>query len=187
MRDNALLRWTLRWRRGVYLPACHALPTSLSWSPSPPCAAACARPPATATRPPAPAAGVAGASTSIEAPPQPVAPDALADSVLVDVRSADSTIQVDARYATPNNFTGAPLPGYEAPRALLRREVAAALARVQARLRTGDMGLRVFDGYRPVRATLAMVDWAERTGRRALLDSGTSPGAAGTISGSRWI
>jgi zinc D-Ala-D-Ala dipeptidase len=132
---------------------------------------ACARPPATATRPPAPVEA-SGASTSIEAPPQPVAPDALADSALVDVRSADSTIQVDARYATPNNFTGAPLPGYEAPRALLRREVAAALARVQARLRTGDMGLRVFDGYRPVRATLAMVDWAERTRRRALLDSG---------------
>ena len=36
----------------------------------------------------------------------------------------------------------------------------------------GRHGLRVFDGYRPVRATLAMVDWAERTGRRALLDSG---------------
>jgi D-alanyl-D-alanine dipeptidase len=126
--------------------------------------AACARPAASATRPPAPAEG-SGAPASIEA-------DALVDSVLVDVRSADSTIQVDARYATPHNFTGAPLPGYEAPRALLRREVAAALARVQARLRTGDMGLRVFDGYRPVRATLAMVDWAERTGRRALLDSG---------------
>ena len=133
--------------------------------------AGCARSPATATRLPAPAEA-SGAPASIEAPPQPVASDSLADSVLVDVRSADSTIQVDARYATANNFTGAPLPGYEAPRALLRREVAAALARVQARLRTGDMGLRVFDGYRPVRATLAMVDWAERTGRRALLDSG---------------
>ena len=133
--------------------------------------AGCARSPATATRLPAPAEA-SGAPASIEAPPQPVASDALADSVLVDVRSADSTIQVDARYATANNFTGAPLPGYEAPRALLRREVAAALARVQERLRTGDMGLRVFDGYRPVRATLAMVDWAERTGRRALLDSG---------------
>jgi len=133
--------------------------------------AACAGSAATAARPAAPAEAPV-ASASIEAPPQPVAADALADSVLVDVRSADSTIQVDARYATPNNFTGAPLPGYEAPRALLRREVAAALARVQARLRTGDMGLRVFDGYRPVRATLAMVSWAERTGRRALLDSG---------------
>lgn len=121
--------------------------------------------PATQAPPPA-------AATSVEAPPLPPGSDALADSVLVDVREADSTIQVDARYATANNFTGAPLPGYDAARALLRREVAAALARVQARLRTGDLGLRVFDGYRPVRATLAMVDWAERTGRRALLDSG---------------
>ncbi len=115
-----------------------------------------------------------------------MAPDALADSVLVDVRSADSTIQVDARYATANNFTGAPLPGYDAPRALLRREVAAALARVQARLRTGDLGLRVFDGYRPVRATLAMVDWADARGAGRCWTADTSPGAAGTISGSRW-
>jgi D-alanyl-D-alanine dipeptidase len=84
----------------------------------------------------------------------------------------DSTILVDARYATHDNFTGEPLPGYEAPRVLLRREPAAALGRVQARLRTGGLGLKVFDGYRPVRATLAMVDWAERTGRRELVDSG---------------
>jgi len=112
------------------------------------------------------------AATSVEAPSLPVGPDALADSLLVDVRAADSTIQVDARYATMNNFTGAPLPGYKASRILLRREVAAALARVQRRLRTGGLGLRVFDGYRPLRATLAMVEWAKRTGRGALLDSG---------------
>jgi D-alanyl-D-alanine dipeptidase len=100
------------------------------------------------------------------------APDAAAESLLVDVRSVDSTIEVQARYAGPDNFTGAPLPGYRANRVLLRREAAEALGRVQARLRTGGLGLRVFDGYRPVRATAAMVDWAERTGRRALLDSG---------------
>jgi len=108
--------------------------------------------------------------SSINAPPQDPGPDAAAESLLVDVRSVDSTIRVDARYAGANNFTGAPLPGYDAPRALLRREVAAALGRVQARLRTGGLGLLVFDGYRPVRATLAMVDWAERTGRGDLLD-----------------
>ena len=113
-----------------------------------------------------------GPSPSVEAPAQPVASDAAADSLLVDVRSVDSTFQVDLRYATPNNFTGAPLPGYEAPHALLRREGAAALGRVQARLGTSGLGLRIFDAYRPVRATLAMVDWAERTGRRVLLDSG---------------
>jgi zinc D-Ala-D-Ala dipeptidase len=93
-------------------------------------------------------------------------------SLLVDVGSVDSTIQIDLRYATANNFTGAPLPGYEAPRALLRQEVAAALGRVQARLQSDGLGLRVFDAYRPVRATLAMVDWAKRTGQKRLLESG---------------
>ena len=129
-----------------------------------------------ASAPPSPAARSVDTppvvAPPVEAPALPIGSDALADSVLVDIRAVDSTIQVEARYATANNFTGAPLPGYNAPRALLRREAAAALARVQARLRTGDLGLRVFDGYRPVRATLAMVDWAEGTGRRALLDSG---------------
>jgi D-alanyl-D-alanine dipeptidase len=110
--------------------------------------------------------------SSPEAPPAPTGSHAAAESLLVDLRSVDSTIQVDARYASSDNFTGAPLPGYEAPRVLLRREVASALARVQRRLRSGGLSLRVFDGYRPVRATLAMVDWAERTGRRELVDSG---------------
>jgi D-alanyl-D-alanine dipeptidase len=114
----------------------------------------------------------AAAASAVEAPPLPVAPDSLADSLLVDVTSVDSTIQTDARYAGPNNFTGAPLPGYDEPRILLRREAAQALGRVQRRLRSGGLSLRVFDGYRPVRATLAMVEWAERTGHVALLDSG---------------
>ncbi len=116
--------------------------------------------------------GTAPASREVEAPPAEVGPDAQAESLLVDVRAVDSTIRVEARYATPDNFTGAPLPGYEAPKALLRREVAAALGWMQARLRPKGLGLKVFDGYRPVRATLAMVDWAERTGRRELVDSG---------------
>jgi D-alanyl-D-alanine dipeptidase len=109
---------------------------------------------------------------SVNTPPLPVAADAAAETLLVDVRSRDSTIRVDARYATPNNFTGKPLPGYEAPRALLRKEAAAALARVQTRLRSEGLGLLVYDGYRPVRATLAMVDWAKRTGREDLLHQG---------------
>jgi D-alanyl-D-alanine dipeptidase len=117
-------------------------------------------------------AGSAAASRSVEAPPAEIAPDAAAESLLVDVRSVDSTIEVDARYATANNFTGEPLPGYEAPRALLRREVAAALGRVQRRLRAQGLGLKVFDGYRPVRATLAMVEWATRAGRPELVDDG---------------
>ncbi len=91
---------------------------------------------------------------------------------LTNVQAADPTIRTDVRYATANNFTGERLPGYDRPLALLRPEAARALARVQARLRADGLGLKVFDGYRPVRATLAMVDWAERTNRRWVLDQG---------------
>jgi D-alanyl-D-alanine dipeptidase len=93
-------------------------------------------------------------------------------STLVDVRSVDATIRTEIRYATPNNFTGRRLPGYETARALLRPEAAAAIGRVQARLRAEGLGLKVWDAYRPVRATLAMVDWAERTGNQWVLDQG---------------
>ena len=101
-----------------------------------------------------------------------VAPDAVADTLLADVRSLDSTIVVDMRYATPNNFTGAPLPGYLANRAYLRREAAASLVRVQRELNGRGLGIKIFDAYRPVRATLAMVDWTERVNRTDLLKDG---------------
>lgn len=101
-----------------------------------------------------------------------IAPDAVADTLLADVRSRDSTIVVELRYATSNNFTGAPLPGYLANRAFLRREAAAALALVQGDLRSQGLGLKIFDAYRPVRATLAMVDWTQRVHREDLLRDG---------------
>jgi len=88
------------------------------------------------------------------------------------VQSLDPSIAVELRYATSNNFTGAPLPGYEANRAYLRREAASALARVQRDLRPRGLGLKIFDGYRPVRATLAMVDWTARVHRPDLLTDG---------------
>jgi D-alanyl-D-alanine dipeptidase len=92
--------------------------------------------------------------------------------MLVDVRRVDPSIRVEARYATRFNFTGAALPGYDAPRALLRREAALALGRVQAALRADGLGLKVYDGYRPVRATAAMVAWARRVRREDLLRDG---------------
>lgn len=95
-----------------------------------------------------------------------------ADSILIDLHGVDSSIVVEARYATERNFTGAPLPGYGPNRILLRREAAAALGRVQRRLLSGGMGLKVLDGYRPVRATRAMVEWARRTGQGHLLADG---------------
>jgi D-alanyl-D-alanine dipeptidase len=124
--------------------------------------------------PPQSAQGVQSGATAppVNTEETAVAPDAVADTLLADVQSFDSTIAVNLRYATANNFTGAPLPGYEANRAYLRREAAAALARVQRDLKPQGLGLKVFDGYRPVRATLAMVDWTARVHRPDLLTDG---------------
>lgn len=127
-------------------------------------AAACASPPRSGQ-----SAAVAPPVNTAETE---IAPDAAADTMLADVRSLDSGIVVNLRYATSNNFTGAPLPGYGANRAYLRREAAAALARVERDLRPEGLGLEIFDAYRPVRATLAMVDWTARVGRPDLLRDG---------------
>lgn len=112
-------------------------------------------------------------------PPEPintgelvVASDAAADSLLSDVRDGALGIRVALRYATSNNFMGAPLPGYQGNHAYLRRQAAAALARVQQRAEREGLGLYVFDAYRPVRATEAMVEWTQRTGRTDLLRDG---------------
>jgi len=126
---------------------------------------------------------LACASPPVATPPAPVtppintveteiAPDAVADTLLTDVRTLDPSIVVDLRYATSNNFTGAPLPGYLANRAFLRREAAAALSRAERDIGPQGLGIKVFDAYRPVRATLAMVDWTERVNRPDLLKDG---------------
>ena len=139
-----------------------------------PTAAPAANPTVPPAAPAVPASPPAAAPAPVVTPPDeaPLASDAAADSLLVDVARLDTTVRVDLRYATRFNFTGAVLPGYEAPRALLRREAAAALARVQERLRGEGLGLKIFDAYRPVRATDAMVEWTRRVRRDDLLKDG---------------
>jgi D-alanyl-D-alanine dipeptidase len=102
----------------------------------------------------------------------PVVSDLAADSLLTDVRVGAPEIRVGLRYATSENFTGSPLPGYEGNHAYLRKPAAAALARVQRRAEDEGLGLFVFDAYRPVRATQAMVEWTQRTRRTDLLRDG---------------
>jgi len=78
----------------------------------------------------------------------------------VYLRDIDPTIAQDMRYATADNFTGRPLPGYNAAECVLRREAAAALRNVQADLAKENLGLKVYDCYRPTRAVRAMAEWA---------------------------
>jgi D-alanyl-D-alanine dipeptidase len=59
----------------------------------------------------------------------------------------DSTIRLDIRYASANNFMKRPM--YEEARAFLQRPAAEALLRVHRTLRAKGFGLLVFDAYRP--------------------------------------
>jgi len=89
-----------------------------------------------------------------------VAPAATAEAAgLVDVPAGEG-IALDIRYAGNNNFTGAPVDGYAAPRCWLRASAATALQRVAEDLRSKNLRLHVFDCYRPTRAVARFMAWA---------------------------
>lgn len=89
----------------------------------------------------------------------------------VDLAKHIPGVILDIRYATANNFTEAQIPGYGAPGAWLRQGPGDALARVQAALAKQGLGLKIYDAYRPLRGTKAMVAWAKRVNRVDLLDN----------------
>lgn len=68
-------------------------------------------------------------------------------SDLIEIVKLDSTIRLDIRYATDNNFAGQPV--YSEARAFLQRPAAEALVRVSREFKSLGYGLLVFDGYRP--------------------------------------
>lgn len=73
-------------------------------------------------------------------------------------------------YHRADNFTGTPLPGYENAGAWLVEPAARALGDALGGLEAEGLGLVVYDAYRPVRATRAMVRWCQSNGRGDLLD-----------------
>ena len=70
---------------------------------------------------------------------------------LVELVKLDSTIRLDIRYATDNNFVDRPV--YTQARAFLQRPAAEALISVHQKLKQQGFGILVFDGYRPWRVT----------------------------------
>jgi D-alanyl-D-alanine dipeptidase len=78
----------------------------------------------------------------------------------VRLRDVEPSIAQDMRYATANNFTGKPVPGYGAAECILKREAAEALKRAQKEAQAKGLSLKVYDCYRPARAVRAFMDWA---------------------------
>jgi D-alanyl-D-alanine dipeptidase len=79
----------------------------------------------------------------------------------VYLRDIDATIIQDIRYATSNNFVGRPLAGYGAGECVVKREVGLRLKAVQQKLAAQNLSLKMFDCYRPARASLDMVKWSQ--------------------------
>ena len=71
----------------------------------------------------------------------------LREPELVELRSLDTTIAYDIRYATTNNFMQAVF--YDEGLAFLQRSAAGALVRAHRRLRERGLGLLIHDAYRP--------------------------------------
>jgi D-alanyl-D-alanine dipeptidase len=66
---------------------------------------------------------------------------------LVELTALDSTIRLDIRYASTDNFMGARM--YSQSRAFLQRPAAAALVRAHRALAHAGYGLLIHDAYRP--------------------------------------
>jgi len=79
----------------------------------------------------------------------------------VYLRDIDPTIIQDIRYATSNNFVGRPMAGYQAGECIVKREVGLRLKAVQAELSKRKLSLKMFDCYRPARASVDMARWAQ--------------------------
>jgi D-alanyl-D-alanine dipeptidase len=82
----------------------------------------------------------------------------------VDVRDVIPSIPLDIRYYSPHNFVGERIDGYNAPKCILIREAATALANVQKELNAFSLSLKIYDCYRPQRAVDHFVRWAKNIG-----------------------
>lgn len=78
---------------------------------------------------------------------------------IVDAVSVVPNLQLDMRYLGSDNFVGRPIAGYRAPKCYLTRRAAEALKGVQEELAKQNLGLKVYDCYRPRSAVRDFVTW----------------------------
>lgn len=80
----------------------------------------------------------------------------------VSLQDSCPGILIEASYSTAYNFTGSIVDGYRSQKAYLARRSASALCEVQNEVLKEGLTLKVFDGYRPVKAVQFFIDWAKR-------------------------
>lgn len=88
--------------------------------------------------------------------------------LLVDLTQYLPDLLLDMKYCTSDNFLGTPVDGYGAPKAWLTEPAAKALVGVQRSLARFDLGLKIFDAYRPQRAVDHFIRWCDTPCEAAL-------------------
>ncbi len=71
----------------------------------------------------------------------------LHDTTWVDIKQLIPSVELDLRYATTNNFMK--LQIYDCPKCYLRLGAAKEIINIQHQLKTQNLGLKIFDCYRP--------------------------------------
>lgn len=69
-------------------------------------------------------------------------------------------VRWDAKYATWDNFTGAPVDGYELNRIVVSLALAEALLEATRHASAAGFGLLLWDAYRPQRAVKRFLEWS---------------------------
>ena len=72
----------------------------------------------------------------------------LEDSTMIELINYDSSLVLDIRYATENNFMKQKV--YPCPKALLRKVAAEALFKAHQRFKEQGYRIKIYDGYRPL-------------------------------------
>ena len=98
----------------------------------------------------------------------PIEKGTFKETNLVELIKLDSTIKLDIRYATKNNFVGQPV--YTEARAFLQKDAADALKRVNTKMQALGYGLLVFDGYRPWSVTKIFYDVTSKENKKFVAD-----------------
>lgn len=78
----------------------------------------------------------------------------------VSLADIDPSIIIEMRYAGSHNFLGRVVNGYEANKCIVLKELALALRDAQKKLRKRNLGLKLYDCYRPQMAVTAFMAWA---------------------------
>ena len=73
-------------------------------------------------------------------------------------------IRVELRYATKKNFTGKIVDGYYSKKKVIgTKALSKALTKIQKKLNSKGLGLKIYDAYRPQRAVNEFISWSKNS------------------------